>query len=223
MIRLSSARVVDAVEATALVTHRSSNGTDHTYIDQDVTSASTPVFAVTNFTGSAAGLDSDATTHAASDGSGHADVATNTTHSAGDGTDHTGIGATICDGVIAVANATGGSTTAALTLQLNDITGSAMSKVCVCKIVGCDAEYAGHGDQNANVTFSAATTGSILGSGSGWAIIKTDATGTFACTANNAVDETVWFSACDPDGGADALASGVSVRACIPDDATWSA
>jgi len=46
--------------------------------DQSVDNGAAPVLAVTNMTGSAAGLDSDATAHAASDGSGHADVASNT-------------------------------------------------------------------------------------------------------------------------------------------------
>jgi len=39
--------------------------------DQDVTSASSPVFAVTNFTGSAAGIDSDSATHIGANGSDH--------------------------------------------------------------------------------------------------------------------------------------------------------
>ena len=39
--------------------------------DQDVSDSAAPVFAVTNMTGSAAGLDSDAATHIASDGSDH--------------------------------------------------------------------------------------------------------------------------------------------------------
>jgi len=39
--------------------------------DQDVTSAASPVFAVTNFTGSAAGIDSDSATHIGSNGSDH--------------------------------------------------------------------------------------------------------------------------------------------------------
>lgn len=47
-------------------------------LDQDVSNAASPVFAVTNMTGSAAGIDSAATTHAASDGSSHSDVVANT-------------------------------------------------------------------------------------------------------------------------------------------------
>jgi hypothetical protein len=86
--RLSNTKNLDAAEATALTTHRSSDGTDHanvvladthrgsdgsdhTFIDQDVTSGSTPTLDVTNFTGSAAGIDSDATAHAAADGTSH--------------------------------------------------------------------------------------------------------------------------------------------------------
>jgi hypothetical protein len=47
------------------------DGSDHTFIDQSVVSGAAPVFAVTNMTGSAAGIDSSATAHAAADGSSH--------------------------------------------------------------------------------------------------------------------------------------------------------
>ena len=56
---------------SASTSHASADGSSHTFIDQDVTNASAPVLAVTNMTGSAAGLDSDATAHASADGSSH--------------------------------------------------------------------------------------------------------------------------------------------------------
>lgn len=61
---------VDDID-TASVAHIASDGSDHSFIDQDVTNGAAPVLAVTNMTGSAAGLDSDATTHAGADGSSH--------------------------------------------------------------------------------------------------------------------------------------------------------
>lgn len=129
----------------------------------------------------------------------------------------------IVDAVIAVADAGGGATAAALTVDLQDLEGNALAKTGVAMIVASDTQYAGSKDANANVTFTTATLGSILASGSGWAIIKCDSSGQFACTASNSSDETVYFSVCSVDGGADALANGVVVRGCIPDDATWSA
>lgn len=131
----------------------------------------------------------------------------------------------VADAVIAVADASGGATAAALTVDLKstDSAGTALAKVKVLKIVCADTQYAGSGDANANVTFATATKGSILASGSGYAVVKTDAAGQFACTASNASDETVWFSCATIDGGLDALTAGVTIRGCIPDSATWAA
>lgn len=127
------------------------------------------------------------------------------------------------DAAITVANATGGATDSACTVTLVDLDGTALASAKVVKIIASNAIYAGHSAQNAHVTFGTATAGSILGSGSGYATIKTDATGAFACTATNTSDETVYFSVCSPDGGADTVAGAAIVRGCIPDAATWSA
>ena len=129
----------------------------------------------------------------------------------------------LADVVLAVADASGGATDAALTAQVNDVNGSAVSKACVFLIQTADTQYAGSKDQNANVTFGTATVGSILASGSGLAVVKTSATGAFACTATNASDEAVYFNAASADGGEDALIAGIVVRGCVPDLATWSA
>lgn len=103
--------------------------------DQDVKSGASPVLAVTNMTGSAAGLDSDATAHAAADGSSHTFIdqdvtsgaspvlaVTNmtgsaagidsdaTSHAAADGSSHTFIDQDVTSGaspVLAVTNMTG--------------------------------------------------------------------------------------------------------------------
>jgi hypothetical protein len=89
-------------------------------------------------------------------------------------------------------------------------------------ILGQDTAGAGFADLNANVTFATATTGSILASGSGWALVKTDATGDFACTASNSSDETVHFTVVTA-MDVDALANGIFVRGCVNDSATWAA
>lgn len=126
------------------------------------------------------------------------------------------------DAVIAVANAGGGATDAALTLQLNDLDGAAITAAKVVMIIAAAANYAGMAAVSTHPTFATATAGSILGSGSGWACVKTSAAGAFACTVTNASDETLYFTACTPNGGADAVANAAIVRGCIPDAATWS-
>lgn len=105
--------VSNNTDVSANTTHRSSDGSDHTYIDQSVVSGASPTFDGANFTGVDAddvdiadagalitatdvegalaenrGLINTNTTHSSGDGSDHADVATNTTHSSGDGSDH---------------------------------------------------------------------------------------------------------------------------------------
>ena len=134
-----------------------------------------------------------------------------------------GLATDVLDAVIAVADAPAAATDAACTVDLKDLAGAAHTAVGVVKIVASDSQYAGVADANANVTFGTATKGSILASGSGWAVVKTDANGQFACTATNATDETVYFSVTGVDGGVDALAAGVIVRGCVPDAAIWSA
>jgi hypothetical protein len=58
--KILNASGVSPAAVAANTTHRTSSGVDHTYIDQDVTTTSSPIFAVTNMTGSAADLDSNA-------------------------------------------------------------------------------------------------------------------------------------------------------------------
>lgn len=134
-----------------------------------------------------------------------------------------GLANDVVDAEIVVDDAAGGATDTPCTVDLLDLAGAPRAVESVVKIVASDTQYAGEHDLNANVTFSAATLGSILASGSGWAVVKTDANGQFACTVTNAADETVYFAVTGVDGGVDAVAAGAIVRGCVPDDATWSA
>ena len=79
------------------------------------------------------------------------------------------------------------------------------------------------GTQVATVTFSAATVGSLVLSGNGWAIVKTDATGNFSATLSDSADETVYVSACSIPGGVSAAGEGCVVVESNSDAATWSA
>ena len=72
------------------------------------------------------------------------------------------------------------------------------------------------------VTFSAATTGSIVATGSGYAVIETDASGDFACTISDSADETVYVAAISPWGIAD-TAKACALLASNSHTMTWSA
>jgi hypothetical protein len=126
--------------------------------------------------------------------------------------------------VVAVADASGGATAAALTVDAEDINGVAYAAALVMLLVASNTQYAGLLDPNANVTLDTQSKGSILASdaSAGWWLIKTDSNGQFAYNANNSSDEQVWFSVEQPSGGVDALASGALIRGCVPDSATWS-
>lgn len=107
----------------ANTTHRTSNGSDHTYIDQDVTSGSSPTFDGANITGvDAVNVDiADSgniivatnvegalqenrsaidlnTNHRNGSGSDHSDVALNNTHRTSDGSDHSFINQSVVIG-----------------------------------------------------------------------------------------------------------------------------
>ncbi len=108
-----------------------------------------------------------------------------------------------------------------LAVAVHNLAGYALRKACTFKLVCSDVEYGGQQVPNAHVSFSAATVGSILASGPGWAVVQTAATGEFACTVSDSEYETVWFSACSVDGGEDDIATAVVVRGCVPQSITW--
>jgi len=132
-------------------THRTSNGSDHGYIDQDVTNGAAPVLAVTNMTGSAAGIDSDATAHASSNGSSHGYIDQDVTNGAAPVlavTNMTGSAAGIDSDATAHASSNGSShgyidqdvtNGAAPVLAVTNMTGSA---------AGIDSDATAHASSN---------------------------------------------------------------------------
>lgn len=124
---------------------------------------------------------------------------------------------------VAVADTGSGGTDAALTLALTRADGTTpIASARQCLIVTNLTRYI-IGQYVSTVTFSAATTGSIVASGNGWALVQTDATGAFACTVSDSADETVHFNAATPVGGVSSAAAGCAVISSNSDAATWSA
>jgi len=192
---------------TTADTHAASDGSSHTFIDQDVTSGASPVFAVTNMTGSAAGLDSDATTHIASTG-----------------IDHSYIQDNLVQVVITAAGGTGGATAGTISVQVNDLAGTAITRAVNIMLRISDTNLAGSLDAAGTCQFGAASTGTLVaGSGGAAAIVTTDATGLYEGALSNAADETNYFSAATTDGGSATAAGSCVVTQCAVASATWSA
>lgn len=121
-----------------------------------------------------------------------------------------------------IAVADSATNDAALTLQLNRLDGStAIAAARQVMIMTSTTQYAPAGQPEASVTFGTATVGSIIASGQGWALVETDATGAFACTATNTNNETIYFftqtaaRVSDPSKGCNVLVSNT-------DAAIWS-
>lgn len=102
---------------------------------------------------------------------------------------------------VAATGGTGGSADGTLTLQANRLDGTTpIASARQIMILAQSVQYSPR-DVDTSVTFSAATQGSIVASGTGWALIETTAAGAFACTVSDADDETVYLSACTPHSG----------------------
>ncbi len=126
--------------------------------------------------------------------------------------------------VIAVADSASAATDVAGTIQLNKaINGTtAIDSARQVVITADSTQYEPSPAPKTTVTFGTATTGSIIDSGNGWALIQTDASGAFACTVTNSADETVYFRCKAPELVSD-IATRVQSVSSIGDDATWIA
>ena len=130
----------------------------------------------------------------------------------------------IVKAVIACADATGGATGAALTVQLYQADGStAVASARQVLVIAGSTQYAPFPTLEASLTFGTATVGSIVASGGGWALVETSAAGAFACTATNTQDETLYFSATTSQGGTSSGSKQCSVIGSNSDSAAWSA
>lgn len=109
-------------------------------------------------------------------------------------TEATNVGDQVCTAVLALAASGAGVATKALTLTLKRLDGSTAITTPRCALIRTSAQ-ADTGDPNAagvsTVTFSAATVGSIVTSGNGWALVLTSAAGAFACTCTDSADESI--------------------------------
>lgn len=124
---------------------------------------------------------------------------------------------------IAVADASWGATDSLLTLTLTQADGTALTSARQVVINAGSEQYNHFAALSSTVTFGTATTGSIIASGSGWALVQTSAAGAFACTATNSADETVYFSVDKASAGVSDSATACVVVGSNSDAATWSA
>lgn len=122
---------------------------------------------------------------------------------------------------VAAADIGGGGTGSALTLTLTRADGSPVTSAKQVYLFCTATRYSPTIDTSP--TFGSATTGSIIASGGGWALVKTSAAGAFACTLTNNTDETLYVSAATASQGVSALGEGCLVLASNSDAVAWSA
>lgn len=126
----------------------------------------------------------------------------------------------------ATINATGGaggSQVGSLTLTLTDVDGNAIASAKQVLVIAGLGQYAGMAENMiTTITYSAASAGSIIASGNGWCLAKTDATGVFTCALNDTADETAYFTVVTAQG-VSLIADICLVVGSITDSATWSA
>lgn len=131
---------------------------------------------------------------------------------------------TLVKATISVANATGGSQTAGLTLDLFRLDGTTvLASAKQVMIVWYATQYAPSANANISTTLGAVNKGAIVAQGQSWALVETDADGEFDCTVTNTADETLYFSVRTAPSGVGAVAKGAVVVASNSDAATWSA
>lgn len=123
---------------------------------------------------------------------------------------------------VAATGGSGGATAGTLTVAVTDLEGNTVDEAKQLLVVGVADQY-DPDTPDATVTFSAATVGTLVDSGNGWALIETDATGNFACTVSNSADETIYFSAEAPKRGAEDTSLACVNVVSNSDDATWAA
>lgn len=98
----------------------------------------------------------------------------------------------------------GGSTVKELTVTIQDMKNPVgpMPGVKKLRLILSDTTKLGSLDLAANAVITSASTGAILhGAGTPEALIETDSNGVWVGVLTNAVDETVFFSVCSPEGG----------------------
>ena len=123
---------------------------------------------------------------------------------------------------ITAPNATGGATTTTLTVTLTQLGGGALTSARQV-LINCNTTQYNPKSSLGSCTFGSATSGSIVASGAGWALIETTAAGAFSCTLTNASDETVYISAAHPSAGVSSAAKGVLGIISPVTTTTWSA
>jgi hypothetical protein len=124
---------------------------------------------------------------------------------------------------VSASNATGGSTDSDFALNAKDINGSDLESAVQLIVVAQADQYDPELSPDATASFGTATTGTIVDSGAGWALIETDANGNFECTLANSADETLYVSATAPIGGAEDTDKAAFQVVSNSDAVSWSA
>lgn len=127
---------------------------------------------------------------------------------------------------VACADATGGATTALLTVTLKRRDGTALASIRQCLLLISPTQYGiNEPIPDANLTLGTVTAGAIIATpaAGGLFLIQTNAAGLFACTVTNTADNTRYLSVQDACSGVSIIGQACVVVGSNSDSATWSA
>jgi len=125
--------------------------------------------------------------------------------------------------VLTAVGGAGGATAGTISAQVNDLDGNPVTRAVTLRLDISDTEGAGQIDPATTCQFGSATVGTLnAGSGGPAASVTTNAAGLYEGALANSADETNYFSASSPDGGA-ALANSCAVVGCATASAAWAA
>ena len=125
-------------------------------------------------------------------------------------------------GEVVVPSVSGGEPASECQVDIVDFLGQDIAQSVIGRVLAQTAQYGGELAVNTNVTFSDATSGSILASGSGWVTFSTDASGVFVCEVSNSADEVVYFTVTSAVGAATAGVATPNIRPQLDAAAEWS-
>ena len=126
--------------------------------------------------------------------------------------------------VVTASGGSAGATAGLISVQVSDLAGNALTHAVTLALNSSLVQYAGSMVATGTAFFGAATTGTlVVGSGTLYAVVTTDATGLYEGALADAADETAYLSAQTCPGGMPAATANCVVAASNSDDAIWAA
>lgn len=122
---------------------------------------------------------------------------------------------------VTATGGTGGATAGTATVTLTRLDGSALESAREV-FVHTNLSANTIGQYVSTVTFATGAAGSVVASGNGWALVRTNASGVCTFVPSDSEDEVVYFTAATAIGGVSSLTYACAVVGSTSDSAEWT-